>query len=103
MIFYWSFRGLKQLTFAKKDIYYSDKTDVYTFIALLLVSPVILGIIGGVSSANNGILGKYGDLSYYLRIITSIMYGCFSGTPGLANFLRSFNIFLFEKRFKSIN
>lgn len=93
LIFYWSYRGLKQLTFARSDLYYSDTTDIYTFIALFLVSPIILGIIGGVSSVDNGLLGKQGDFSYYLRITTSVMYGCFAGTPGLANLLRSLNKF----------
>ncbi|HLB42965.1 MAG TPA: hypothetical protein VJN02_09010 [Gammaproteobacteria bacterium] len=89
---YWSHRGLRQLTFGGKmnsEGINPDPTDGYTYLGLLLVIPVILGILGAATASSGAMFGQLGTFSQFVRVITSILYAIFAGTPGMATILRS--------------
>ncbi|EKD72665.1 MAG: hypothetical protein ACD_45C00616G0001, partial [uncultured bacterium] len=88
---YWSHRGLRQLTGSgKRDAngHNPDPTDLYTYLGLILVLPVILGIVGGATASTGEVFGQLGPSADVLRLITSILYAVFAGTPGMATLLR---------------
>lgn len=92
LVFYWGHRGLRQLTFGGKindKGENPDPTDRYTYIGLLLVSPVMLGILGGATAASGEVFGRLGYFSDIIRVSTSVLYGMFAGTPGMATLVRS--------------
>lgn len=89
---YWSHRGLRQLTFGGKSNVNGenpDPTDRYTYIGLALVTPVMLGILGGATASTGAVFGRLGTFSQVVRVSTSIMYAAFAGTPGMATLLRN--------------
>lgn len=89
---YWTHRGLKQLTYGgqlQANGNNPDPTDMYTYIAFLLVLPVMLGILGGATSSTGQMFGQVGTSSNYIRIITSLIYAACAGTPGMATLLRT--------------
>ncbi|MDF1827405.1 MAG: hypothetical protein P1U39_03910 [Legionellaceae bacterium] len=88
---YWSHRGLRQLTNGGQTTSEGknpDPTDRYTFIALICVLPVILGILGGATASTGKVFGQLGESSLIIRIISSVLYATFAGTPGMASLLR---------------
>lgn len=94
---YWSHRGLRQLTFGGKendDGENPDLTDRYTYMGLLFVAPVILGLLGGVTASTGAVFGKLGTFAEIVRITTSISYAACAGTPGMATLLRSISKYL---------
>ncbi len=89
---YWSYRGLRQLTFGGKkeaNNHIADPTDGYTYAGFLCVLPLILGILGGATGTGGHVAARLGFFTDVLRVITSIMYSCFAGTPGMATLLRT--------------
>lgn len=89
---YWSYRGLRQLTFGgieSTEGINPDPTDRYTYIGLILVSPVILGILGGATASTGQVFGRLGIFSEVLRVTSSVFYAACAGTPGMATLLRS--------------
>lgn len=89
---YWSYRGLRQLTFGGKPDaagVINDPTDRYTYIGLICVLPITLGILGGATGSNGQMAAKLGLFTDILRVITSVLYSCFAGMPGMASLIRS--------------
>lgn len=89
---YWSYRGLRQLTYGGKpneDGINLDPSDRFTFLGLLLVLPITLGILGGATAGTGKAAAQLGETTVILRIITSFLYACFAGTPGMASLLRN--------------
>ena len=89
---YWSHRGLRQLSYGGKmnnEGINPDPTDRYTFVGFLLVLPIILGILGGATAASGQAAGRLGITTAIIRVVTSILYACFAGTPGMASLLRN--------------
>lgn len=80
--FYWVHQGLAELTFG------TSKTDRYTFIGMVLILPSILGIFGALTASTGNVFGRLGFPSIIIRLITSILYGILTGTPGMSNLLR---------------
>ncbi|MBA2649255.1 MAG: hypothetical protein H0U75_06585 [Legionella sp.] len=98
---YWGYRGFRQLTFGGKknaEGVNPDPTDIYTFLGLILVTPVMLGILGGATASTGKVFGQIGPASQDIRIISSIFYAVCAGTPGMATLLR--NIALYIKNSK---
>lgn len=88
---YWSHRGLRQLTFGgqvNEEGLNPDPTDKYTYAGLVLVIPVILGILGGAAASTGKVFGEVGEAAQWIRICSSVLYGIFAGTPGMATLLR---------------
>ena len=97
LIVYWSHIGLRQLTFGGKTTELgenSDLTDKYTYIGLLLVLPVMLGILGSATSSTGAVFGQLGTFSQVVRVTTSILYAACAGTPGMATLLRNVSEYL---------
>jgi hypothetical protein len=101
LIVYWSHRGLRQLTVGgeynlegKTD----DPTDRYTYIGLLFVIPVMLGILGGATASTGAVFGQLGLFSQVTRIVTSTLYAACAGTPGMATLLRNTSQYLQKKQ-----
>ncbi len=92
LIFYWTHRGLEELTTITKIKHrmVTQITDRYTYLGAICVAPVILGIIGSVTMAHSAIFGSLGLSANLTRVITSIVYALCAGTPGIAAALRSF-------------
>lgn len=89
---YWSHRGLRQLTNGGKlspDGTMPDPTDRYTYLGLICVIPILLGILGGATAASGKMFGQCGDSSKIIRLISSLLYAMFAGTPGMATLLRT--------------
>ena len=89
---YWSHRGLRQLTHGGRpapDGSIQDPTDSYTYIGLLFVMPVTLGILGGATATTGQMFGQYGEFSNTIRLASSLLYAIFAGTPGIASLLRT--------------
>lgn len=88
---YWTHRGLRQLTnggHLQPDGSNPDPTDIYTFLGLILVLPVMLGILGGATASTGQMFGQLGNSANYIRIVTSLIYAACAGTPGMATLLR---------------
>ncbi len=91
LIFYWGHRGLRQLTFGGRPDHNGinhDPTDIYTYVGLVLASPIILGILGGATASGGAVFGQLGLFAEIIRVSTSVMYGAFASTPGMATFIR---------------
>lgn len=92
LVFYWGHRGLRQLTFGGKENGQGqnpDPTDRYTYIALLLVFPVVLGILGSATASTGAVFGQLGTFSEVVRVTSSVLYAVCAGTPGMATLLRN--------------
>ncbi|MFI4956569.1 MAG: hypothetical protein ACHQAX_05120 [Gammaproteobacteria bacterium] len=88
---YWSYRGIRQLTKGGKEVAEGtnpDPTDRYTYAGLFFVTPVMLGILGGATSAQGEMFGKLGTFADGVRVLSSSTYAVFAGTPGMATLLR---------------
>lgn len=99
---YWGYRGLRQLTYGGKINQQGinpDPTDVYTYIGLFFVLPVLLGILGGATASSGKVFGRIADSSSNaLRLISSMFYAICAGTPGMASLLRNTHAYIKEKR-----
>jgi hypothetical protein len=88
---YWSHRGLRQLTYGGKINIQGenlDPTDKYTFLGLLMVFPMIIGVLGAATASTGAVFGQLGLFAQITRIAMSIIYATCAGTPGMASFMR---------------
>lgn len=91
MSFYWIHRGLKQLTYGgtlNKDGQTPDPTDKFTYLALIPVAPVTLGVLGSAVASTNHVFGKLGMFAEATRISSSFIYSMCAGVPGISTLLR---------------
>jgi hypothetical protein len=96
---YGIYRGISEITASENDPTPVNEvengqrtviqTDRYTWFALLLVVPSSIGALGGVTSATGAVFGQAGYFSMVVRLIASIFYAIFMGTPPVSRFLRS--------------
>ncbi len=89
---YWIYRGLKQMTNGGKpddNGYKVDSTDRYTFLALFIVLPNFLGIVGTTLGGTSNVLSFLGAFTEINRLCSSFVYTVTSGTPGMSTFLRA--------------
>jgi hypothetical protein len=92
LVLYWTHRGIKQLTWggrANDTGANPDPTDRYTFLSLLPVTPVTLGIVGASSSEVGELFGKLGWSAEIVRLMSSSIYSIAGGVPGMSTLLRS--------------
>jgi hypothetical protein len=101
MVFYWTQRGIIQLTNSgmpdKKGVL-RDPTDIYTYIGLIAALPVILGSLGAATGSSAHVFGKLGLFADVVRVSTSVIFALCAGIPGLATLFRGFNYFLAMKQ-----
>lgn len=89
--YYWTLRGIRQLTFGGKPNEHgvtSDPTDKHTIVAAIVALPVILGALGTTTSATGMVFGQLGMLSIIVRVVTSVIYALSGSTPGLSTLSR---------------
>lgn len=97
---YGIYRGMREITAAENDPPSANgiengqrpvvQTDKYTWYALGVVFPSALGALGSATSATGEVFGRAGYFSNVARVIFSILYAIFMGTPAVSRFLRDF-------------
>ena len=98
MIFYWSQRGLMQLTArGKVDLNGVNKnpTDIFTYLGFMATFPVVLGSLGAATNASGHVFGQLGVFSEVVRILSSSLFAVLAGIPGLSALFRSIHRTLF--------
>lgn len=96
MSFYWTHRGMRQLTYGGKaddQAAIKDPTDRATAIAAVGTIPVTLGILGSATSAGGNVFGQLGIFATSVRISSSLLYSVAGGVPGLSHLVRSISSF----------
>lgn len=97
MIFYWTHRGIKQLTFGGQPDETTgenkDPTDKMTYIAMFMTIPVILGGLGSATSAHDQAFARLGLAATVIRVSSSVLYSVCGGVPGLATLGRGLSTY----------
>jgi hypothetical protein len=91
MTFYWTHRGLKQLTLggrADENGVITDPTDRYTFAGLPIVATIIIGTVGSATGTSGNVFGKLGLFATCVRLGSSAVYATCGATPGISTLLR---------------
>lgn len=91
MTFYWTHRGMKQLTNGGKNDnngIVADPTDRYTYASLPIVATVIIGTIGSATGTIGSVFGKLGLFASYVRLGASTIYATCGAVPGVSTLLR---------------
>ncbi|MFZ2314888.1 MAG: hypothetical protein WAW86_04410 [Gammaproteobacteria bacterium] len=94
MVFYWTQRGIVQLTnlgVPNENGFVQDPTDMYTYIGLLASFPVILGSLGAATSSSAQVFGQLGVLSEIVRVSSAVIFAICGGVPGLSTLFRGFS------------
>lgn len=97
---YWIQRGLRQLTRGgdpRVTGALADPTDRYTFLAIVLVAPTILGVLGSVTATQGHVFARLGMASMVIRVSSSVVYAACAGIPGSAKLLRTISAEISER------
>lgn len=87
MAYYWTKRGINQLTFGGKldeSGINNDPSDWNTIVAAASALPVVAGCLGSVTQSNGSVFGKLGTFATAVRISSSGIYAIAGGVPGLS-------------------
>lgn len=91
MAYYWTKRGINQLTFGGKtdaNGVNPDPSDLHTIVGGMFALPVVAGCLGSVTQANGSVFGKLGMFATGVRLSSSALYAVAGGVPGLSNVSR---------------
>jgi hypothetical protein len=91
MTFYWTHRGMKQLTGGGESDdngTVADPTDRYTYASLPIVATVIIGTIGSATGTVGSVFGRLGIFASYVRLAASTIYATCGAVPGVSTLLR---------------
>ncbi len=100
MFLYWIQRGITQIANNGKegnDGINRDPTDIFTYVAMLAATPVMLGALGAATTLHPVIFGQLGWPADIVRVTTSAICSPCMGVPGLATLFRSLYALLPER------
>lgn len=91
LAFYWTYRGLRQLTFggnSDENGVVKDPTDIHTVTGAIATIPVTLGILGSATAATGKVFAEAGLFSSIVRVSSAFIYSIAGGIPGLSTLSR---------------
>lgn len=99
---YWTLRGIRQATNGGKPDargVIADPTDRHTIIGTIGTLPVVLGVLGAVTSSSGQVFGRAGTTASVVRVSSAFIYAVAGGIPGLSTLSRNVStLFCSEQR-----